>query len=44
MIIKNIPLDTFFEYLKAKAKNNKVLMSKTDLELIGKNYDKFNNS
>lgn len=44
MIIKNIPLDTFFEYLKAKAKNNRVLMSNTDLELIGKNYDKFNNS
>lgn len=44
MIIKNIPLDTFFEYLKAKAKNNGVLMSKTNLKLIDKNYFKFNNS
>jgi len=44
MIIKNSSLDTFFEYLKTKAKNNGVLMSKTDLELIGKNYFKSNNS
>ncbi len=44
MIIKNHSLDNFFEYLKTKAKNNGVLMSKTDLELIGKNYFKSNNS
>ena len=44
MIIKNSSLDTFFEHLKTKAKNDGVLMSKTDLELIEKNYFKSNHS